>query len=223
MAARLPFRLSSMTTAISIAAAGEKPRAGRLSLRVELIVFAVVLAIVNAPLLGGSWSNQLAFFPMRIADGEWWRVITHPFVHVSWLHLLLDGSAFLMLYGELAHWTSRRRLAAIGWCAAGSLLAALPSPLVEMRGFCGLSGIAHGLMALSAIEMIRRGAVWEHRAGWLAFLIVVVKAGFEAATGNVVLSFLHFGLMGVPIAACHAGGVIGGLVVCLKHARRAGS
>jgi rhomboid family GlyGly-CTERM serine protease len=208
-----------MTTAIPIAA-GEKPGAGRLSLRAELIAFAVVLAMVNVRLLGGSWNDQLAFFPMRIADGEWWRLLTHPFVHVSWLHLLLDGSAFLMLYRELAHWTTGRRLAAIGWCAAGSLLAAMLSPLVGVRGFCGLSGIAHGLMALSAVEMIRRGDTWEHRTGWLAFLIVLVKAGFEAASGGVVLSFLHFGLMGVPIAACHAGGVIGGLVACLKHARR---
>jgi rhomboid family GlyGly-CTERM serine protease len=212
-----------MTTAIPIVAAAEKPEGNPWSLRVELIAFAVVLAMVNAPLLGRSWNNQLAFFPMRIADGEWWRLITHPFVHVSWLHLLLDGSAFLMLYRELAHWTTRRRLAASGWCAAGSLLAAMLSPLVAVRGFCGLSGIAHGLMALSAVEMIRRGDAWERRAGWFAFLIVVVKAGYEAASGNVVLSFLHFGLMGVPIAACHAGGVIGGLVACLKHARRARS
>jgi hypothetical protein len=44
---------------------------------------------------------------------------------------------------------------------------------------------------------------------------VIAKAAFEAATGNVALSFLHFGLMGIPVAACHAGGVIGGLVLSL--------
>jgi len=180
--------------------------------RFELIFFAVILIIANTPLLGGMVREHLVFFPSRVAAGEWWRVITHPFAHVSWYHLFLDGAAFLMLYAELRHWSTRRRVAAVAASAMASLVAALTSPNISSLGFCGLSGVAHGLMAISAIEMIRGGEVWERRAGWCAFLIVVVKALVEAASGNVLLGFLHFGLMGVPNAACHAGGVIGGLV-----------
>src|SRR5204863_8756069 len=76
----------------------------RSSLKLELIAFALILIIANAPLLGGSWRGQVVFFPGAVGSGEWWRVFTHPFVHVSWYHLLLDGAAFLMLYAELGGW-----------------------------------------------------------------------------------------------------------------------
>jgi hypothetical protein len=109
----------------------------------------------------------------------------------------------------------RRRLTALIVSALGSLLAALTSPVVYSNGFGGLSGVAHGLMAISAVEMIRGGAVWERGAGWCALVAVIAKAAFEAVTGNVALGFLHFGLMGMPVAVCHAGGVIGGLTVSL--------
>jgi rhomboid family GlyGly-CTERM serine protease len=181
-------------------------------LRLELLFFAVILAIANAPLFGGAWRQQLVFFPDSIASGEWWRVGTHPFVHVSWYHLLLDGAAFLMLYAELGHWTTIRRLTAVAASAAGSLAAANLSPNIALVGFCGLSGAAHGLMAISAIEMIQGRSKQGQHAGWLMFSIVILKALIEAVTGKIAFGFLYFGLVGVPIAACHAGGVIGGLL-----------
>jgi rhomboid family GlyGly-CTERM serine protease len=190
-------------------------RSANRSVRLELVVFAIVLSFLNAPLFGGAWPRHLVFFPELVAAGEWWRVVTHPFVHVSWYHLLLDGSAFLLLYSELRDWSRARRLIAVGVCALGSLLAAMLSPAVASIGFCGLSGVAHGLMAITAVEMIRRAERRERIAGWCALLLVVGKATTEAASGQVALSFLHFGLMGVPIAACHAGGVIAGLILAL--------
>lgn len=201
-------------------AGSETGAPGHGTVRLELLTFAILLAIMNAPLLGGTWSAQLAFLPERVMQGQWWRLLTHPFVHVSWYHLLLDGAAFFMLYAELRAWSSSRRLAAFAASAMGSLLAALTSPVVFSNGFGGLSGVAHGLMAISAVEMIRGGVPWERRAGWCALGVVIAKAAFEAATGNVALAFLHFGLMGVPVAACHAGGVIGGLLVSLSSRAR---
>ncbi len=186
-------------------------------LKLELIAFALILLIANAPLFGGSWREQLVFFPGAVASGEWWRVVTHPFVHVSWYHLLLDGVAFLMLYAELGHWRTRERLIAVTACGVGSLAAAMINSAISSLGFCGLSGVAHGLMAVSAIEMIRRG---ERRVGFCALAAVLSKAVLEAVTGNVALSFLHFGLMGTPIAACHAGGIVGGLLLALLRSRR---
>jgi rhomboid family GlyGly-CTERM serine protease len=186
--------------------------------RFELI-FALIILAANAPLLWGGSTRALAFFPHEVAAGEWWRVITHAFVHVSWYHLLLDGAAFALLCAELRHWSVRARLVAIGFSAAGSLAAALAAPEIASLGFCGLSGVAHGLMAISAIEMIRRRDVRERRIGWCALIIVLAKAMVEATTGNVALSFLHFGMMGVPIAASHAGGVIGGLVALVIISR----
>ena len=173
------------------------------------------LLLCNLTLLGGTWSESYAFVPAKVAGGEWWRLLTHPFVHVSKYHLLLDGSAFFLLYTELRHWPATRRFAALAACVMGSVLGAMTSPLIFTRGLCGLSGVAHGLMIFSALEMIRRGERWERLFGWVALACVVVKAGMEAATGHVVLWFLHGASVGVPIAACHTGGVIGALVFAL--------
>ncbi len=191
------------------------------AMRLELFLFAGVLGWLNAPLFIGSWPQHLVFFPDLVAAGEWWRVVTHPFVHVSWYHLLLDGGAFFLLYPELHDWSRARRLAAVGVCALGSLLAAMLSPAVASIGFCGLSGVAHGLMVLASVEMIRHTEKPERLAGWCALALVVGKAALEAATGQVAFSFLHFGLMGVPIAVCHAGGVIAGLMFVLTQRRPA--
>lgn len=182
-----------------------------------MFVFAIILAFLNAPLFGTAWRGHFVFFPELVAAGEWWRVLTHPFVHVSWYHLLLDGGAFFLLYPELRDWTRAQRIAAVAICALGSLLAAMLSPQVASIGFCGLSGVAHGLMALAAVEMICRAEKRERIAGWCALSLVVGKSAVEAATGQVALAFLHFDLMGVPIAVCHAGGALAGLMFALAR------
>jgi hypothetical protein len=58
------------------------------------------------------------------------------------------------------------------------------------------------------------------RAGVICLSAVVLKSVYEAATGNVIFSFLQFGLCGDPIAVCHAGGVMGGILsyFILKYA-----
>jgi rhomboid family GlyGly-CTERM serine protease len=185
------------------------------SLRCELLVVLLLLAWANTSLLAGEWNHAWAFFPSRVAAGEWWRLLTHPFVHVSWYHLLLDSAAFLMLYAEMCARPRWQRLGAVLSCAFGSLVAALSSPIVAGNGFGGLSGIAHGLMVLSALGMVRGNERAQRCAGWIALSCVIGKALLEAITGDVLLSFVHMGLMGSPVAACHAGGVVGGLLFWL--------
>ena len=196
--------------AVAIAAARDSiPHAN--PLRNELRALAVLLLICNAPLLIGSSTHLFAFLPRTIAAGEWWRVFTHPFAHVSWYHLLLDGSAFLLLYRALANRARSSRIRAVAACAFGSVGTAwLACPLVADIGLCGLSGIAHGLLAITAIEMIvcKRDRVY----GALSLGLVLGKCCIEALTGNAMLGAFHFGMLGTPIAVCHAGGVLGGLI-----------
>jgi len=111
-------------------------------------------------------------------------------------------------------------LAYVMAAAAGSLVASCrASPGLLTNGLCGLSGIAHGLMAISAIEMLG-GEKTERRIGWICFALVVGKAGFEAITGKMFFGFLDFGLLGNPVAVSHAGGIVGGLITMLVLARR---
>lgn len=186
------------------------------SRRAELMFFGLLLALFNAPVLVGSCWHSLIFQPAAVGAGEWWRLLTHPFVHVTWYHLLLDGAAFLLLYESLNEAKLLRRLAYIVGGVLGSLLSSWATvPTISSGGLCGLSGVAHGLMAVSAVEMLSgqpRGSA-EWRLGLVTLAAVLGKAALEAITGKMFFTFLHFGLMGDPVAVSHAGGIVGALAI----------
>jgi rhomboid family GlyGly-CTERM serine protease len=198
--------------------------AGNTPWRLELGALAVVIALLNLPLVAGGAADSFAFYPGAVRDGEWWRLFTHPFVHVSWYHLLLDAAAFFMAYAELR---GRRRFERFGFVAAAgavSLLTALwAAPLIETRGLCGLSGIAHGLTAVVALELLDRSQDPTTRwIGLACFIAVIVKSLAEAVTGRILLESWHLGGLGTPIAVCHAGGVLGALTLWMILRRLGG-
>src|SRR5512132_1174969 len=90
--------------------------------RPELLLFALVLVLCNWPVLTGRFVESLVFHPAAVQAGEWWRLLTHPFVHVTWYHLLLDGAAFLGLLAGLAEESLLRRLTYVTASAAGGIL-----------------------------------------------------------------------------------------------------
>lgn len=187
-------------------------------LQVELICFAALLIGMNLPVFFGGSTGALAFRMDAVGAGEWWRLLTHPFVHVSGYNLLLDGVAFLLLYRSLHNdgfcerW---KRLGCVAASAVGGLLMPLwASSLVRAHGLCGLSGIDHGLMGAAALQtLLQRDTGSSSRKIALASLLLVVgKCLFELVTGTVFFTDLHFGPLGVPIVACHAGGVLGAIL-----------
>jgi rhomboid family GlyGly-CTERM serine protease len=187
--------------------------------RIELAAWALLIGVLNLPLLWGGWNQGGAFNLGAVEAGQWWRIVTHPFVHLSWYHLLLDGAAFFLLYSGLRVKCARARLGCLLASATGSLLVSIwAAPEFRELGLCGLSGIAHGLMACSAVEMISGRGRGRRRIGFVFFWLVVLKSGIEAMTGGGAFSWLHFGLMGEPIAVAHAGGVVGGLLACFLPA-----
>ena len=185
--------------------------------RCELAILGAILVALNLPLFTGEFSTRFIYHPVPLAAGEWWRLITHPFVHVSPYHLALDVAAFFLAYVEMKHRDFSTRMTLLACAAAGGLLAALAaSPLVFTHGLCGLSGIAHGLTAVVSLELLRRAD--DRISAWtaaLCFVGVVAKSVLEAATGNVMFASWHLGSLGTPIAACHAGGILGALVTCM--------
>lgn len=185
----------------------------RLADRWDCLVFVAILLLVSAPVLVGASLEPFVFLPEAFRAGEWWRLFTHPFAHVSWYHLLLDGAAFLLLYLSLIEKSWARRMAYVLAGAAGSLATAWCVTGLA-QGLCGLSGVAHGLMAVSAMEMIcgSKPRSAERWVGWISLAVVLAKAACEVVTGRMFLEFLHFGLLGSPVAVSHAGGVIGALV-----------
>src|SRR2546425_3933621 len=183
------------------------------SMPFELSALAAIIVLLNLPLLHGACAVNMIFLPDNVAAGEWWRLFTHAFVHVSWYHLLLDATAFLILYQGLVGRSGFERMGYVLACGAGSLLASLWSaPIIQTHGLCGLSGIAHGLMAIASLDQMTGPTDKTiRRAGAVTFIIVVTKSIIEAFTGRIVFESLHLGALGSPVAVCHAGGVLAGL------------
>ncbi|VTR71145.1 conserved membrane hypothetical protein [Desulfosarcina cetonica] len=178
----------------------------------QLWVWGIILAAVNLPLLHHQVRTGLLFLPEAVRDGEWWRVLTFPLVHLSPYHLLLDAGGFLLLYHYLEEKRVSIRLLYVLCAGVGSLtMAWIAEPSVSERGLAGLSGIAHGMMAISALEMLRRPD--QRSWGWGFLALVSGKSVYELWMGTVVFGFLHMGQCGYPIAACHAGGLMGGVLI----------
>jgi membrane associated rhomboid family serine protease len=173
------------------------------------------LLLANLHLLGfGLPPTTLALQPAQFPHA-WWGVVTHPFVHVSAYHLLLDALAFFALYPACAP-DGRGRVRLLVACAICSLAGALGDPAVAANGFCGLSGIDHGLMAATTIAMCRRARFRADAAIGATLLAVVgLKCAIELAHGVPAFASFHLGDIGQPVVASHAGGVIGALALML--------
>lgn len=188
----------------------------------DLALWAGVLLCANLALATGGATPvaRYAFLPGRVAAGEWWRLATHPLAHVSAYHLLLDAGAFLVLYHGLAAFPLLRRLALCAGAAVCSLALAACAPEFDRAGLCGLSGVAHGLMAVSALGSARSDDPCERAAGRWLLALVAGKAALEAATGHVWFAAWHLGDVGLPNPYGHLGGVLGGLFALRATGRR---
>jgi rhomboid family GlyGly-CTERM serine protease len=174
----------------------------------EGLIFCTLLLTANISLLSGTQNTAWVLRPSAIQQGEWWRFILHPWVHVSGYHLLLDVTAFLSLFFMLdrKHTYEPWLILLVAW--SGQLFAVwFGDPQLHAIGLCGLSGIAHGLFA--AVCMQWRSEPQLRKMGNLLLLGVVAKCVWEAISGQVFLTSLHFGSVGTPLTLCHAGGVAG--------------
>lgn len=181
----------------------------------DLVLLAAMIVLCNLHLYGSSVPAAVTFLPGAVAGGEWWRIITHAFAHVSWYHLLIDGAAFFLLYTCLQDTAAWKKLVYVVACAMGSLGAAFFSGTIYTHGLCGLSGTAHGLMAVVACEFITSRRRSDMFIGLVCFVLVMGKTVVELTTGRTFFSSLHMGSIGIPIVECHAGGIIGGCIVFL--------
>jgi rhomboid family GlyGly-CTERM serine protease len=190
----------------------------------DLLLLGAFLFFANLPLVAGNFFSELIFFPSEVMRGQWWRIVTHPFAHLTFYHFALDAGAFWLLYTGLSEKRVAVKLLYTFFCGAVSLgTVLLFCPEIQIQGLCGLSGVAHGLMVVSALEMMTSGKNFHW--GLASFAVVFLKSLYEAMTGEVFFAALHLGLCGNPLAVCHLGGVIGGLgsyfgIKCLRKLSR---
>lgn len=153
---------------------------------------------------------------------QWWRIVLHPFVHVSWLHLLLDVGAVALLWqsmpkGEL------KRVAIVFFCAMTGLFCALLfSSDIGRSGLCGLSGAAHGMAACiggcwlwtpageSVPQVSNKNVLFRRVLGGVLLGVVLLKSVVETVTGGGIFADFYHGALGVVIVHAHLGGTLGG-------------
>lgn len=188
----------------------------------ETILFAVLIGAANAALLFGVFPESLVYYPDKVMQGQWWRLLSHPFVHVSGYHLLLDGAAFLMLYEQLLEKRLARRIGyLVGIHAAVVAAVTVSLPHLQAVGYCGLSGLAHGLMAVWCLERMGLFARSQENPAdrheqWIAvgvFVGLLAKSLYEVTVGHVFFESTHLGYVGVPVVASHLAGVVGATVI----------
>ncbi len=203
-----------IAAAMTARRAGAGRSGGMIRWHPELVVFAGLLVAANLHLLGVPTAEALVFQGDRVVAGEFWRLLTHPFVHVSFYHLALDGGAFFLCCMTLRQPCLGKRLTAIVICSLSGLGGAyLFGSATTAYGFCGLSGAAHGVLALSTLEMISDEDRINRITGCVCLAILIGKCVYELITGVPFMGGLHFGNIGVPLLGSHLGGAVAGMMI----------
>jgi rhomboid family GlyGly-CTERM serine protease len=110
-----------------------------------------------------------------VAQGQWWRIISAHWVHVGWLHLLLNGLGLVICVSLTSPgWPPARWLLCCVIMAIGiSLLLTLYNP--EVVDYAGLSGVLFGLYMLTALDLYSR----DRLIAVLIIAAIVTKVAME--------------------------------------------
>ena len=175
----------------------------------------VICALIN--LVIGYWPSALssterailfgAYYKAFIAAGEWWRMLTVGFVHVSIMHLFVNMMSLIVLGRALepALKTGRFLILLYGSVIGGSIF----YYCTGRNGVAvGLSGGLYGLLA-AYVYMVWQGG---------ALRIPQVRASVLQTVGiNLIINFMP----GVGWRA-HFGGAVTGLLIIMILNRRQG-
>ncbi|MBW2730940.1 MAG: rhomboid family intramembrane serine protease [Deltaproteobacteria bacterium] len=117
------------------------------------VVFALELAFAGAQSTVGL-VRMGALVPSRVADGEWWRLISCTFLHAGWMHVVLNTYVLLILGSFLERIIGPARFLLI--YAASAVAGSIGSAAFLGQGFSvGASGAVWGLLGAHAILAYR--------------------------------------------------------------------
>lgn len=139
---------------------------------------------------------ELAIAGEGIDPRLFWSLITHAFMHGGWLHLLMNGAAFLGLGHAVSQLAGIRATAAIfavtaaGGALTFSLITDHAGPLV------GASGVVFGLIAVLTAwqeQALRRfghdrSAIWQRILG-----LILVNVVLDLGMGGMLAWEAHLG------------------------------
>jgi rhomboid family GlyGly-CTERM serine protease len=185
-----------------------------------LSMLALVLLAATAQ-LGND--QALAWQRSALDAGEWWRLGSGIWVHLSWAHAALNlaGAACVVAMFErwIAPWQQLLALTVMGFMTGLLLWWGFP----QVQWMVGLSGPLHGLFAWNAWTLTRRqdprpeGAWWRGpRFGYVLLAGVFAKVVLEAVDtasrhGDGITSTW---IGGPVLIEAHQAGLLAGLMLC---------
>ncbi len=151
--------------------------------------------VLDQLLFGGRWN-----LPM-LPGGPWWGVLTAPFSHSGFGHLMANTLVFLPL-SWLVLLRGRRDYLAV-WL--GVLLCAIPVWLLWPVGSHGLSGVVYGLLGYLLL------IGWLERRPLSMLLSAIGLVGYGGVLPSLIPLFSPAGVSWIG----HLSGFLGGLLAAL--------
>lgn len=182
---------------------------GRQAPVTTLLLVLIGIVFLAETLLGGSTDPRVLltlganFPPLVLGSHQYWRLVASMFLHIGFVHLLVNGWALLQL-GALFELILGSRKLLLVYFVSG-IAGSLASVMFTQSLSAGASGAIFGVMgALIAFLLKRRQLLTPQAKGLLSQLV-----GWAAI--NV---FLGFSIPGIDNAA-HLGGCTAGLLLGL--------
>jgi len=184
-------------------------RMGRLP-PVTLVILALLAAIFVAEVRTGALDSRASIIAIgalareRVVAGEYWRLLTAPWLHGGAGHLVGNGIALYIL-GLVCEAAFRRAQFVVLYVLSG-LAGSIVSVLMAEGPSVGASGAIFGLQG-AAIVLLRRERdrllVRDRRVGFVLLIWAIY-----AIAGGLTRPFIDNG--------AHIGGALGGVLVAIR-------
>jgi|SRR5579862_1769397 len=167
------------------------------------LALAGALALLWLLLAGGpQWTLALRYDRAALHEGEWWRLLSAHWVHLSARHLWLDSAGLALLWALYARELRPWHWLAVLVGATAMIDAGLWWAVPQVQWYVGLSGLLHGAWAAGAAAVALRQPRW----GWLMLAVLAIKLLLEQRSGASLL------VSEFPVViAAHSFGALGGL------------
>ncbi|CAN5370327.1 rhombosortase [soil metagenome] len=152
------------------------------------------------------------------AAHQYWRLVTGPWIHLSWAHLGLNlaGLAVVLLMFARITTAAAQAVALVSICVLTDLLLWVVFPSATWR--VGLLGPLHGLFAWAALRLVTTPdpapdqAWWRGPAfGWVLLAGRAIKLALESL---IVVDPQQVAWIGGPVLrSAHQAGTLAGLLV----------
>ncbi|QOX78242.1 rhombosortase [Trichlorobacter lovleyi] len=171
---------------------------------------------LTAWLVTAASAAAATLFPWRwsldrslVEQGEWWRLITGHFVHLSWQHYLYDLTALgVTLALCTAIGLRSATIAKTALLSAGTVSATLLlSHPVDIYG--GVSGITAGLLSLGTLGIINKGA-WFSGATLSVCLLLKILLELHGIAVSAI----------APVWQAHAAGAATGIMIAASSLKQ---